>query len=472
MQNRIVGIEQEFATRPVDLNDDLVAELLGGIGIKLGHTGFADNGFRIYLDGTHLEISTPEAFNPFDAVAAYFASLRIAGALYGTQATAHGRKSEALWLENLTRDIPGNTWGHHENYQSELNRSEREIAEILGSVLVSRFAFSPGWIYLDKEGEIQIRRSQRTHALRRLNSADTTNNRPLVNTREHPVRFHNINDGACMIPKTHFIRMNMMYDFLTLVERGEVLDHLLLENLVSQAMKVGGDDPDVDTVLFLKRDAGDKEKTMKLSEHIMAIEETILDRIDTELSEQARAAHEEGYKMGEQLGRAQPLTKEMVAEGIGHPWVGQVDANTKKVLMLKRTVRMEKQNREDEAYEAVAVSDKKLITVKGSLDLNEQWHTMNPEANIAYKLQESGVYPDTTGILERAEEIFAGDLPSNTSKRRADFVADHAHEYRRDEQAMIVDWDYAEVAKALGIENLADYGTVSGSDDERYLLTF
>lgn len=463
MHDRVLGFEQEFGTRPGTLNVAHVADFVSQLGLVANKDGFANNGFRFYLDHSHIEICTPEALNPFDAVAAYFASLLYAQKMYGMTSVWGGVETEPLRMENLTRDAKGNAWGLHENYKTDLPTYDPRIAHVIGSALVGRFIYASGWIERTQKG-LRVRRSQRTHTLEQFTGGSTTDRRPLVNTREYPERFHNINDGACMLPWGPLHRMNMLDDLLTLVEMGVKMDDLILEKPLKQAVFVGYQEPDDDTWLRLANARrGDR---IRLSELNRAFVERILSHLGSELPASKILMHEENYDALEQFGAAEQITRDSVSDKLAHPWDEKVDAISKKEYLIRREIRAEQRG-------ADAESAKKAPTVEGAQKINEMWHTMDPSKNIVMKLRNAGLYHDKTGVLDKAEAIVEGESISDRSRRRAKYVEELHRLGILDMEGSKLDWRFAILPKEADVPELKRFGYVTEeSDADSFRVTF
>lgn len=161
--------------------------------------GYSRSGFRVYLDGTHPEICTPECLTPYDIV-----SWDKAGEIIIDKAREEAEKQigNKITVYKNNSDGFGHSWGTHENYFVEnilfdlLTKNyhlERPTlaSEIWKTFIVTRFIYcgsgKVGAEHLCKpEARNKFLLSQRAEFFECDLGIQTTHHRPLINTRDEP----------------------------------------------------------------------------------------------------------------------------------------------------------------------------------------------------------------------------------------------------------------------------------------------
>lgn len=241
MQERLIGREQEYG-RKIVINEDekfqIKAELKGIVNsffpeppavsednlrkeqaqqiveavAKLGvpflpsHHSVSDlwlsNGSRLYIDYNALiEIASPECrIGGLDIVIQEKASERILNKVIGKLLDSGAYKEVSFYKNNTGpsggADIfPEITYGHHQNYLYAHGK-EAEISYMLKTFIpVSLILSGSGHVHC-ANGKWRYLLSPRATHIVCEESATTTNDRPLVNSREQPSRFHIISRDA------------------------------------------------------------------------------------------------------------------------------------------------------------------------------------------------------------------------------------------------------------------------------------
>ena len=166
------------------------------------------NGARFYNDHAHPEYCTPECQTVSDLVAHDRAGERIVMAC--ANHLSKGRDSKVRLYKNNT-DFLGHSYGCHENYLLPRALPWDQLVRGIQSFLVTRQIFAgAGKFAIESEDKFlsagfQI--SQRSDFFSELQSVDTMQRRPLINTRDEPHadptkfrRFHVILGDANMSP--------------------------------------------------------------------------------------------------------------------------------------------------------------------------------------------------------------------------------------------------------------------------------
>jgi proteasome accessory factor A len=173
------------------------------------------NGARFYNDHAHPEYCTPECSTLDELVAQDRAGERILMACARQLTTQRGY---AVRLYKNNTDFCGHSYGCHENYLLPRSLPWERLAQGVQAFLVTRQIFAgAGKFALEAEDRLvapgfQI--AQRSDFFSELQSVDTMQRRPLVNTRDEPHanprlyrRFHVIIGDANMCPFATRLKM-------------------------------------------------------------------------------------------------------------------------------------------------------------------------------------------------------------------------------------------------------------------------
>ena len=166
------------------------------------------NGARFYNDHAHPEYCTPECSTLDEIVAQDRAGERI---LMACARQLSGKRGETVRLYKNNTDFRGHSYGCHENYLLPRDLPWETLAQGIQGFLVTRQIFAgAGKFAIEAEDKFvtsgfQI--AQRSDFFSELQSVDTMQRRPLVNTRDEPHanpklwrRFHVIIGDANMSP--------------------------------------------------------------------------------------------------------------------------------------------------------------------------------------------------------------------------------------------------------------------------------
>ncbi len=143
------------------------------------------NGARFYNDHGHPEYSTPECADLRSLVAHDKAGERIALECAKTYEQRIGKTVE-IWKNNT--DFHGASYGSHESYLVRRDVEWDLFVRGLAPFLATRILFcGAGKVGCEERGhDCNYQLSQRADFFSVLQSVDTLNNRPLVNTRDEP----------------------------------------------------------------------------------------------------------------------------------------------------------------------------------------------------------------------------------------------------------------------------------------------
>ncbi|HZV34276.1 MAG TPA: proteasome accessory factor PafA2 family protein [Verrucomicrobiae bacterium] len=166
------------------------------------------NGARFYNDHAHPEYCTPECSTLDELIAQDRAGERI---LMACAEQLSKQRGQTVRLYKNNTDFRGHSYGCHENYLLPRSLPWGQLAQGVQAFLVTRqICAGSGKFAIEEEdrfisGDFQI--SQRSDFFSELQSVDTMQRRPIVNTRDEPHanprlyrRFHVIVGDANMSP--------------------------------------------------------------------------------------------------------------------------------------------------------------------------------------------------------------------------------------------------------------------------------
>ena len=176
------------------------------------------NGARFYNDHAHPEYCTPECSQWRELLAHDRAGERIVRACARKLSNERG---QPVWLYKNNTDFRGHSYGCHENYLLPRSLPWESLARGIQAFLVTRQIFAGAGKFAWEEEDaflgpaFQI--SQRSDFFTELQSVDTMQRRPLINTRDEPHanpalyrRFHVIIGDANMSPFATFLKVGSL----------------------------------------------------------------------------------------------------------------------------------------------------------------------------------------------------------------------------------------------------------------------
>jgi proteasome accessory factor PafA2 len=200
------------------------------------------NGARFYVDHAHPEFSTAECLSIRDLIAFDRAGERILDAAGGEAEKQLPDGHEVLIFKNNS-DHKGNSYGCHENYlvSAELYQRMftpgrgRSASQLVGGVLIPFFVSRQTLCGAGKVGsengtpQVDFQLSQRSDFFEIMMGANTTANRPIINTRDEP-----------HADKTRFRRLHVIVGDANMCEVASLLKvgttRLLLSMLEEEAL--------------------------------------------------------------------------------------------------------------------------------------------------------------------------------------------------------------------------------------------
>jgi proteasome accessory factor A len=419
VERRIFGLENEYGVTCTlrgqrRLSPDEVARYLFRRVVSWGRSSnvFLANGARLYLDvGSHPEYATPECDSILDLVTHDKAGERILEQLL---VAAEQRLREEgirgiIYLFKNNTDSAGNSYGCHENYLTSRRDDFSHYAEVLIPFFVSRQIYSGAGKVLQTARGAMFCIAQRAEHIWEGVSSATTRSRPIINTRDEPHadaeryrRLHVIVGDSNMSEYATFLKVGATSILLRMLEDPSfVLRDMTLENPIRAIREISHD-------LTGKR-------TVRLAN---GREASALDIQREYLSRAQRYADTKGLT---------PL--EMRALGM---WEHCLEGLETDPFSLDRECDWVIKHKLIESY--CAKHDLPLSHPRVSL-IDLQYHDVNRERGLFYKLQDRGMVERVT-TDEAIDE--AVDVPPQTTRARlrGEFIR-RAKERKRD---YTVDW--------------------------------
>jgi proteasome accessory factor A len=419
VERRIFGLENEYGVTCTlrgqrRLSPDEVARYLFRRVVSWGRSSnvFLANGARLYLDvGSHPEYATPECDSVLDLVTHDKAGERILEQLL---VSAEQRLREegirgVVYLFKNNTDSAGNSYGCHENYLTSRRDDFGHYAEVLIPFFVSRQIYAgAGKVLQTARGAMYCIAQRAEHIWEGVSSA-TTRSRPIINTRDEPHadaeryrRLHVIVGDSNMSEYATFLKVGATSILLRMLEDPSfVLRDMSLENPIRAIREISHD-------LTCKR-------TVRLAN---GREATALEIQQEYLERAQRYAETRGLS---------PL--EMRALGM---WEHCLEGLERDPFSLERECDWVIKHKLIESY--CAQNDLVLSHPRVAL-IDLQYHDVNRERSIFYKLQDRGMVERATD--DRAIDEAVEAPPQTTRARlRGEFIR-RAKERKRD---YTVDW--------------------------------
>lgn len=248
------------------------------------------NGGCAYIDLGHLELCIPEVISAYDHVSAWHAMLRIARDALD-RANAKMPRGENLQILVNNSDGQDNSYGGHMNFlvsrQCYENIFHRKMHHLL--FLASHFVSSIVFTGTGKVGaengqpEVDFQLTQRGDYYETLTAAQTTYNRPIVNSRDETLcarfstgptsdephdrmaRLHVIFFDSTLCQVASLLKIGVTQIVLAMIEQECVPANLILDDPLD-ALTAWGHDPDLRTAAKLV--SGDACTAVEMQEAI------------------------------------------------------------------------------------------------------------------------------------------------------------------------------------------------------------
>ncbi|MFP3900513.1 MAG: Pup--protein ligase [Acidimicrobiia bacterium] len=419
MERRIFGLENEYGVTCTlrgqrRLSPDEVARYLFRRVVSWGRSSnvFLANGARLYLDvGSHPEYATPECDSILDLVSHDKAGERILEQLL---VSAEARLREegirgVIYLFKNNTDSAGNSYGCHENYLTSRRDDFGHYAEVLIPFFVSRQIYAgAGKVLQTARGAMYCIAQRAEHIWEGVSSA-TTRSRPIINTRDEPHadaeryrRLHVIVGDSNMSEYATFLKVGATSILLRMLEDPSfVLRDMTLENPIRAIREISHD-------LTGKR-------TVRLAN---GREASALDIQREYLGRAQRYAETRGLS---------PLEEQALGM-----WEHCLTGLESDPFSLDREVDWVIKHKLIESYAArhdVPLSHPRIAL----MDL--QYHDVNRERGLYYKLQDRGLVERVT-TDETIDEAVEAPPQTTRARLRGEFIR-RAKERKRD---YTVDW--------------------------------
>lgn len=232
-----------------------------------GRKYLKENGGCIYIDLDHLELAQPEVLSAFDHVACWHAMLRLA---QRAQTAANTQLPEGESIEVLVNnsDGLGQSYGSHLNFLvtrkawDDMFHHRMHTQLFLASYQASSIIFTgQGKVGSENDRpEVNYQISQRADFFETLCSIETTQHRPLVNSRNEALcgrsnqrvggrtpalsmaRLHVIFYDNTLCQVASLLKVGIMQIILTMIEAGRVDPGVIIDNPL-EAVQTWSHDP-------------------------------------------------------------------------------------------------------------------------------------------------------------------------------------------------------------------------------------
>ncbi|MGA2168514.1 MAG: proteasome accessory factor PafA2 family protein [Terracidiphilus sp.] len=198
MAERLLGVETEYAISAMQGQEAADRRIIVRHLLDLAHTTlpnvqdgsssglFLENAARLYLDcGLHLEYSTPECANPWDAVRYVEAGHRTMLNLIQKMTDQRTPELQTGYRVNVDYSGAGATWGCHESYLHRM--SPASLPPHLIPHLVTRIVYTGAGGFESFSGGLKFTLSPRAAHIERTISSDSTSDRGIFHTKDEPL---------------------------------------------------------------------------------------------------------------------------------------------------------------------------------------------------------------------------------------------------------------------------------------------
>ena len=210
------------------------------------------NGARFYNDHAHPEYCTPECSNPVELLQQDHDGDEI---LMSCLRTINQKTDNPVILYKNNTDFQGHSYGCHENYLLPRSLAWDRLAQGIQGFLVTRQIYCGsgkfGWEEENRFLQPGFQISQRSDFFSVLQSVDTMQRRPIVNTRDEPHadpsqhrRFHVIIGDANMSPYATWLKVGSTALVLQALVNGAPFDKIPRLRDPISALKAISRDPD------------------------------------------------------------------------------------------------------------------------------------------------------------------------------------------------------------------------------------
>jgi len=244
--NQMINIVRKHISFPTLSQNDSLNNLL-------------PNGSRLYLDGPHIEYSTPECLSAKTLVAADKAGEAILNLARMGINKELAEEGEEIIIYKDTSDRKGHSYGCHENYLLSREAFDRitdpaglDVGYLASFFVVRQIFTGAGKMGIESDGkrldESIYQISQRADFIKTLLSLDTISNRGIVNTRDEsladPKRFarlHVIVGDANMAEMSTYMKVGVTSIILKMIEDEFLEGDIIIQDPVEAIKLVSRD---------------------------------------------------------------------------------------------------------------------------------------------------------------------------------------------------------------------------------------
>jgi proteasome accessory factor A len=205
------------------------------------------NGARLYVDHAHPEYSSPESYDPLEAVLYDKAGERV---MHQAAVVASETSGRQVSLYKNNSDGKGNSYGAHENYLLSRETPFGDVIRYAIPFMVTRQIFT-GAGKVGRENDrpdVDFQITQRADFFEEQVGLETTLKRPIINTRDEPHgdparyrRLHVIIGDANLSEVQMFLKLGTTALMLAALEDGAIPDPLDLSDPVEACWQVSHD---------------------------------------------------------------------------------------------------------------------------------------------------------------------------------------------------------------------------------------
>jgi proteasome accessory factor A len=222
----------------------LMPDIDGGlVNVVLG------NGARFYVDHAHPEYSAPEAYDPLEATL-YDKAGETVLARAAAESLPLLDDGQSLVIHKNNSDGKGNSYGTHENYLMSRELPFGDVVDFFTTFLVTRQIFTGSGKLGSENGRpaVDFQLTQRADFFEEEVGLETTLKRPIINTRDEPHgdpakyrRLHVIIGDANMSEVQNLVKLGSAAIILMAIEDGAIPESLRLARPVEACWQVSHD---------------------------------------------------------------------------------------------------------------------------------------------------------------------------------------------------------------------------------------
>ncbi|MGA7341192.1 MAG: proteasome accessory factor PafA2 family protein [Terracidiphilus sp.] len=289
MPDRLLGVETEYAIsgmQGVEAADhrailrhlmDLAHTTLRNLRDGNSSGLFMENAARLYLDsGMHVEFSTPECANPWDAVRYVEAGHRTLLSLIEKMTEERTPAVETgCYRVNVDYSGSGATWGCHESYQHQMEPAA--APQDLIPHLVTRTIYAGAGGFDPFSAGLKFTLSPRAAHIERAVSSDSTSERGIYHTKNETLcaghnRLHVLCGESLCSHLAMFVKFGATCLVVAMAEAGLAPGNAVQLDSPAAALRAVADDPTLTKPLKVK-DPSRRMTALEIQRHYLGIAE-------------------------------------------------------------------------------------------------------------------------------------------------------------------------------------------------------